>query len=168
METVEDLIAIEQIKQLKARYFYTMDVKDWDGYAGTFTDDAEIDFSSQQDLTEQDDSASEMLDTESWKMTGGATAAAWLEPVLAKVTSVHHGHDPQITLTGPDTATGIWPMTDRLETSDEVFLGFGHYHEEYRRVDGEWLISSLVLTRLLGVWERRDISRLPTRAAVRL
>jgi hypothetical protein len=167
VKTIEDLIAIEEIKQLKARYFYTMDTKDWAGYAGTFTDDAEIDFSSQQDLTEQGESASEMLDTESWRMIGGDAAAAWLEPVLGKVTSVHHATDPQITLTGPDAATAIWPMTDRLETSEEVFLGFGHYHEEYRRVDGEWLISKLLLTRLLGVWERRDIARLPTAAAVR-
>jgi hypothetical protein len=165
MQTVEDLIALEEIKQLKARYFYTMDTKDWAGYAGTFTDDAEVDFSSQQDLTAQGETQSEMLDTESWTFTGGAAVAAWLEPVLGAVTSVHHGHDPQITLMGPDTATGIWPMTDRLETTDEVFLGFGHYREEYRRVDGEWLISKLVLTRLLGVWERHNIVRLPTSAA---
>jgi hypothetical protein len=27
-------------------------------------------------------------------------------------TSVHHGHLPEITLTGPDTATAIWAMSD--------------------------------------------------------
>ena len=27
------------------------------------------------------------------------------------------------------------------------FRGYGYYHEEYRKVDGTWRISSLLLTR---------------------
>jgi hypothetical protein len=29
------------------------------------------------------------------------------------------------------------------------FRGFGHYHETYRKVSGEWRIATLRLTRLL-------------------
>jgi len=35
--------AIEEIKQLKARYFRCMDTKDWAGYLNVFTPDAKID-----------------------------------------------------------------------------------------------------------------------------
>jgi hypothetical protein len=158
MDPAETLLAVEEIKKLKARYFETLDMKDWHGYAGVFTDDAVVDFQEHQELTQQHgESASAMLETDEWVFTGGKAVAEWLEPVLAKVTSVHHGHDPQISLTGPDTATGKWSMYDRLQAPEEVFHGYGYYLEEYRRVDGEWLISRLVLTRRLGIWERSDI-----------
>ena len=38
---------LDQIKQLKARYFRMMDTKDWDGLAAVFTDDVEIDMSNE-------------------------------------------------------------------------------------------------------------------------
>jgi hypothetical protein len=28
------------------------------------------------------------------------------------------------------------------------FVGYGHYHEEYRKVEGDWRIARLRLTRL--------------------
>ncbi len=34
---------IEAIRQLKARYFRTLDQKDWSGYRQVFADDVEID-----------------------------------------------------------------------------------------------------------------------------
>ncbi len=34
---------------------------------------------------------------------------------------------------------------------EEHLHGWGHYHEEYRRVDGVWLISYRALTRLRQV-----------------
>ena len=42
MDTNE-LIAIEQIRQLKARYFRSMDQKDWDLWEQVFTEDVLID-----------------------------------------------------------------------------------------------------------------------------
>ena len=38
-----DLADIEAIRQLKARYFRTMDQKDWEGYRQVFTVDVAID-----------------------------------------------------------------------------------------------------------------------------
>jgi len=40
---------IEAIKQLKARYFRTMDTKDWDGMRTVFTDDVVMDTSAAAD-----------------------------------------------------------------------------------------------------------------------
>ena len=73
------------------------------------------------------------------------------------VTTVHHGHAPEIELTSDDTARGIWAMEDKLWWTngdhEEHLHGYGHYHEEYRKVDGRWLISYRKLTRL-----REDVS----------
>ncbi|EOM77528.1 nuclear transport factor 2 family protein [Rhodococcus rhodnii] len=68
------------------------------------------------------------------------------------VTSAHHGHSPEITFTSETTASGIWAMEDHLWWTDgeieQTLHGWGHYHEEYRRVDGRWLIGYRNLTRL--------------------
>ena len=69
--------------------------------------------------------------------------------VLEGVTTVHHGHMPEIEITGDDTATGIWAMFDYVEfpatESGERFglKGYGHYIEEYVREDGAWRIKRL-------------------------
>ena len=68
------------------------------------------------------------------------------------VTTVHHGHMPEIELTSDTTARGIWAMEDKLWWTngdhEEHLHGYGHYHEEYRKEDGRWLISYRKLTRL--------------------
>jgi hypothetical protein len=66
--------------------------------------------------------------------------------------TVHHGHMPEIQITGPDTASGIWAMEDLLpvpagKDAPEGHDGYGQYRETYRKADGHWLIDSLVLTR---------------------
>ena len=67
--------------------------------------------------------------------------------ILAEAPTVHHGHMPEIELTGPGTASGIWAMLDVVKLG-AGFVGYGHYHEEYRKVEGDWRISRLRLTRL--------------------
>ena len=41
----DELADIEAIRQLKARYFRTLDQKDWEGYREVFTDDVVVDTS---------------------------------------------------------------------------------------------------------------------------
>jgi hypothetical protein len=66
------------------------------------------------------------------------------------VATVHHCHTPEITLTSPTEATGIWAMEDLLFFADGTQLhGAGHYRETYEKRDGRWLITSLHLTRTL-------------------
>jgi hypothetical protein len=59
---------------------------------------------------------------------------------------------PEIDVTSPDTATGIWSMEDSIwwpEGSRRKTLhGLGHYHETYQKIGGRWLIKTLKLTRL--------------------
>ena len=144
MNDSERLLALEEIKQLKARYFRFMDTKDWAGMRTVFTDDVVTDF---RNSTEHYD--------ERLLMTGADIYLKSLSAVLTGVTTTHHGHTPEIELTSETTAAGIWAMEDMLwvDASQSAlpfsFMhGYGHYHETYRRVGGRWQIASTRLSRL--------------------
>lgn len=131
---------IEAIKGLKARYFRMLDTKDWEGLAAVFTEDVEI------DMTGEGGSIT----------TGVKEFLPYLQQNIQGVVTVHHGHMPEITLTSPTTATGIWAMEDRLWWPDghplSYLHGYGHYHEDYLKTGSGWRIRKMTLTRL-----RRDI-----------
>ena len=124
---------VEAIKQLKARYFRTMDTKDWDGMRQVFTDDVVVD----------------TTDSGGGVVTGGDAFLEFLRQTLADTVTVHHGHMPEIEVTSPTTATGIWALHDVIVWPDGTRLdGDGHYHETYERVGGAWQIKTSTLTRL--------------------
>ena len=124
---------IEAIKQLKARYFRTMDFKDWDAMRQQFCDDIRMDSS---------ESGGEVL-------SGADNCIAFLQSAIGDVITVHHGHMPEIEVTSATEATGIWAMEDMLRWPDGRELhGYGHYHETYAKIDGCWRIKTLKLTRL--------------------
>ncbi|MGA7417097.1 MAG: nuclear transport factor 2 family protein [Acidimicrobiales bacterium] len=127
---------IEAIKQLKARYFRLMDTKEWDGLATVFADDVHI------DMTGEGGGVTESVDE----------YMPFIRQVIGDVITVHQGHMPEITLTSPTTATGIWALEDRLWWPEgspiSSMHAFGHYHETYERLDGEWYIKTMTLTRL--------------------
>ena len=143
VNVVERLEAIEEIKQLKARYFRCMDTKDWDGFASVFAPDARMDVSGEL--------ASDAADG-TGVTTGNREIAAFVRASIDDVTTVHHGHTPEIDVTSPTNATGIWAMEDHLwwpeGSSITTMHGYGHYHETYEKVGGRWLITSTTLTRL--------------------
>jgi uncharacterized protein (TIGR02246 family) len=131
------LLDLEAIKQLKARYFRTLDRQDWDGFGAVFARDAVLEV------------------PETGKVRRGRDEiVSSVSKALAGAQTVHHGHMPEIELTGPDTARGVWAMADYVEwpaaASGERFglQGYGHYEEEYVREDGEWRIARARLVRL--------------------
>jgi hypothetical protein len=124
---------VEAIKQLKARYFRLMDTKNWAAMRRVFADDVTIDTS----------------ESGGGVITGADDFMAFLEPTLADAVTVHHGHMPEIELTSATTATGVWAMQDVIKFPDGTCMtGYGHYHETYTKIGGEWLIASSTLTRL--------------------
>jgi hypothetical protein len=64
----------------------------------------------------------------------------------------HHGHQSEITVTGQDTATGIWSFTDRMLLAPggafSRLTGYGFYHESYVKRDGRWQIRTSRITRI--------------------
>jgi hypothetical protein len=124
---------VEAIKRLKARYFRTMDTKDWAGMRTVFTDDVVV------DTTESGGSA----------VTGADEFMVFLRETLTDVVTVHHGHMPEIDLTSPNTATGIWALHDLLRwPNGSELAGYGHYHETYVKQGDDWHIATMTLTRL--------------------
>jgi hypothetical protein len=140
MTDIERLLAIEEIKQLKAKYFLGIDTKDWALWRDEVWAEAAV------------------LDVPSMNHTarGRDALIAWVAAQSADQVSVHHGHMPIITLTSNSTATGLWAMEDLIWRSPGQPLngeyaqvhGWGHYHEEYVRQPEGWRILSTRLTRL--------------------
>jgi hypothetical protein len=134
MSDIERLVAIEEIKRLKARRDRAVDTKDWDAYEGLHAPDA---WSQAEGL-------------EMWK--SAAEMRAKVSASLAGVTSAHHSHTPDITFQSRDQATGIWGMEDNLfwkQGEDEHWLhGFGFYHETYERQNGRWVFTTRRLKRI--------------------
>ena len=124
---------VEAIKRLKARYFRTMDTKQWAEMRTVFTDTVVMDTTA----------------SGGGVITGADAFMAFLQETLADVVTVHHGHTPEIDVSSPTHATGIWALEDLLVWPNGMRLeGYGHYHETYEKVDGEWRIASSTLTRL--------------------
>lgn len=151
MDDLKRLVAIEELKALKGRYFRAVDTKDAALLRSVFTDDATADYRGA--ATDPSSGLNAVPGTTENKIVeGGATIAAEVMAAVANLVSVHHGSVPEITITGNDTASGIWPMVDllRLAPGGPVaeMVGYGHYHETYRREDGIWKIATLKLTRL--------------------
>ena len=129
------LLAIESIKQLKARYCRYLDTKDWTAWRAIFTDDFVSDTSEA-----------------GGKLIAGAddfvafTRKAVGRPAQA---TAHQVHAPEIELTSATTARGVWVLQDVVRFGPGLTLvGYGHYHETYEYTAGHWLIKTSKLTRL--------------------
>jgi hypothetical protein len=78
----------------------------------------------------------------------------WVADGMARfgIVSVHQGHQSDIEITGPDTATGIWAFTDRMffpkGAAFSRLTGYGFYHESYVRAGEAWQIKTMRITRI--------------------
>ena len=124
---------IEAIKKLKASYFRNLDTKNWEGFRTVFTSDFVSDTRA---------SGGKVIH-------GADDFVSFVKHTLASATTVHHGHMPEIELISDDSARGVWAMEDLVRFVGCIDLrGYGHYHEEYKKTEGQWQISYSKLTRL--------------------
>jgi SnoaL-like domain len=138
MTPLDRLLAIEDIRNLKARYFRYMDTKQFHLLEDLFTPDMKV-------LTP---------DGGTYKDSGPDYAAA-LKISLENSVSVHQGFTAEIEIIDAQNAKGIWAMQDVITWADrhpvqgwQSITGRGHYHETYRKHEGTWRIATLTLTRL--------------------
>ena len=90
-EAVQRLLDLEELRRLKARYFRSIDTQQWDEFAEVFTEDAVLEVPEVDAV-----------------MEGREAIVSMVSSALAGATTAHHGHMPEIDVTGPDSATGIW------------------------------------------------------------
>lgn len=131
--TEVDLVEIEEIKQLKARYCRLLDTKDWAAWRTLFADDF---------LSDTSPAGGKVI-------RGADEFVAFTRKSLRGQATVHQVHAPEIELTSPTTARGVWALEDVVRFGPGVNLrGYGHYHETYEKLDGHWRFTSSTLTRL--------------------
>ena len=126
--TPDDLVEIELIKRLKYKYARCLDQKLWDEIAECFTADAVAAYSGGGYTFEGRDAIVDFL-----RRSMGAETFH----------SSHKMHHPEIDLTGPDTARGVWALDDVVVMTDfELTIrGCSFYEDEYVKRAGEWRIQ---------------------------
>jgi uncharacterized protein (TIGR02246 family) len=128
-----DTDEVRAIERLKAAYCRTLDTKNWEAFRDLFSDDF---------ISDTSESGGAVIE-------GGDAFVAFVRRALGKAVTVHHVQQPEISVSSPTTATGLWAMQDVVRFVPGVTLhGFGHYHETYVKRDGQWRIASSKLTRL--------------------
>jgi len=136
MSDLERLVAVEEIRKLKARRIQALDSQDWEAYEALHAPDHVSHNEGEQEFV-------------------GAKAntdrVAKINRELGLVT-VHHVHSPEINLLSPTKATGVWAMEDNLwwkqGDEDHWLRGFGFYHESYEKRDGRWMFTRRNLRRI--------------------
>jgi hypothetical protein len=142
LSPVDKLLAIEEIKQLKARYVRFVDSQDWENWRNLFTED--VIFGPLEPLpqtpAEWTGWGSEMIwDTP--RIVGRDAIVEWISKSMVEVRSVHMAFMPEIEILSADEARGIWGLEDILRFPNRYVKGYGYYREAYTRQDGVWKIK---------------------------
>jgi hypothetical protein len=123
---------IDAIKQLKAGYFQNVDAKNWPALRALLHPLVTVDTTCSLGPV----------------LVGRDPFIAFLKVSLGLAETHHQGYDPQIKLTSPTTAEGVWTMEDVLIYAGTLGVhGYGHYQDRYEKVDGKWVVKYSKLTR---------------------
>ena len=135
--TLQQLADIEAIKVLKHRYFRAMDTADMSMLETLFAEDLTVDYRG-SGYRVQINGKADMMTFLANSFHSGAVA-------------MHHGNMPEITITGEDTAEGIWYLFDIFINSEvgSQTIGSAIYKDRYRRENGEWIIAHTEYDRII-------------------
>lgn len=140
---MSELDEIEAIKRLKYRYFRLLDTKAWAELEDCFVENA-----------------TSAYDDGKYSFEGREAILEFLRGALGDndIISMHHGHHPEIELTGDTTARGTWYLADYLifRASGTELCGAGFYHDKYVKERGEWKLSSTGYVRTFEELRGRD------------
>ena len=141
--TPDDLVEIALIQQLKYRYVRCIDTKAWDELGGLFTEDATASYGGGATTLDGRPAIMEFL-----------TTSMASEAMLTS----HKVHQPEITLTGPGSASGVWALDDVVIMDDLglVVRGASFYDDRYVKVDDRWLIAHTGYRRVFEEIEPRS------------
>ncbi|MFL6156250.1 MAG: nuclear transport factor 2 family protein [Marmoricola sp.] len=135
-----DLIALEEIRQLKYRYFRTLDLKLWDEFGDCLATDVVARYGTQaMDKPLHYDNRADVVSFMS-------------ENLGTHLISIHIANHPEITVDeGGTTASGSWGFEDTVIVPDfkVMIRGGGYYNDTYRKdADGRWRIASTQYERI--------------------
>lgn len=133
-----DLASIEEIRQLKYRYFRTLDLKLWDEFGDCLAEDVKARYGTQ--------AMNEPLHYD----TRADVVKFMSENLGPGIITIHIASHPEITVDG-DTATGSWGFEDTVIVPDfkVMIRGGGYYVDDYRKdADGKWRIAGTKYDRI--------------------
>ena len=126
-----DLVALEEIRQVKYRYLRCVDLKLWDDLADTFTADATAEYGTP--------ALGDPI-----RLAGRDAIVAFLRDKLGpEIITTHFATQPEITVDG-DAARGTWSFQDTVMATEYrvVITGAAFYEDRYARGDdGNWRIA---------------------------
>jgi SnoaL-like domain len=146
--TLEDLLDIHAIHELKHRYLRCLDQKAWDELETCLTEDATASYGGGAVDLDGRAAILEFL-TSSMGSTGMLTS--------------HRGSQPEIDLIGPADATGTWALEDVVIHQDfgVTIHGASFYEDRYLKVDGTWRICATGYKRTYEeIWPRASLDGL--------
>jgi SnoaL-like domain len=127
--SLQQLSDLEEIRQLKHRYFRCIDTANEGELATVFTEDVTIDLRG----------GSYRAKLQGRQNMVDFIGSAFNSDVIAQ----HHGHTPEIVFTGPDSADGRWYLEDRFidpaRATDTI--GTALYNDRYVRTTEGWKIA---------------------------
>ena len=133
-----DLVALEEIRQVKYRYLRCVDLKLWDEMESVFTEQASAEYGTH--------AAGRELN-----LYGRDEIIGYLrENLPPAIITVHRCGQPEITVDG-DKATGTWSFEDTVIAMEYrvVIKGAAFYEDSYERgADGQWRISRIGYKRI--------------------
>ncbi|AFZ06975.1 hypothetical protein Osc7112_2551 [Oscillatoria nigro-viridis PCC 7112] len=139
---LQQLTALENIRQVKARYCRFIDLKQWDDFKNLFTPTVHLTFHGVEgELLYQFTDLQSFIDQTATTLSGSQT--------------IHQVHNSEIQLTSETTARAIWSMEDWIIYPKDVkglfktLHGFGHYYEMLELREGCWLTTTLSLKRTI-------------------
>lgn len=135
LDPARQLLEIEAIKQLKARYARAVDTKDWALLSQVLAEDARS-----------------VYGDGAFAFEGRDAIVDFLKGILdsREMVTMHQSHTPEIELTSETTARGTWYLEDIVFNVGEAnehnparsaMVGTGIYHDEYVKRDDAWQIS---------------------------
>ena len=152
MTSVTDLVEFHDIAQLKYRYLRALDTHDWDLMASCFVENARVWYSGGALSCDGRDNIIEML-------------RSFIDDSFISSHVVMH---PEIKLTSPTTAEGIWRLQDivhflapnpaftvaKIEGGEEM-TGAGYYYDDYVKTADGWKFQSMGYERIFEAIEPR-------------
>ncbi len=135
---------IEAIKQLKHRYFRSIDRRDIETLRTLFTDNVEIDYEGA---------------TYRWQMQGRDGLIEALHGAFdPQSVACHTGHHPEITILSDVEATGLWYLTDFMikRAQKEITSGSALYSDTYLKTEQGWKIARSTYKRIYEIVERYE------------
>ncbi len=137
LQRIQRLEALDEIRQLAAKYALSLDMRDLDAHVGLFPADIRV----------------------GKDRSGRAELKRWLDDTLRKqfTGTAHHIGNHIIEFADPGQARGVVYSKNEHETGSQWVIMQMMYYDNYERIDGRWYFRR----RLPLYWYATDLNRPP-------